>query len=154
MFKIIVDADSCPKKAKEIILKNAKRLGLAVIYAANRPIPFALEDPKFQMVVTDSTSGAADDWIVNNVAQEDLVITRDIPLAERLIAKGIQTINDRGREFKQENIREMLAQRELNMALSGLGLGNNGRRDSYGPKEVYEFSNCLDRILSKKSRNV
>lgn len=150
MFKIWVDADSCPSRIRDIILKNAKRLSLEVSFVANRNIPFSLSDSLFSMIVCPNEEGAADNYIVSNAEKKDLVITRDLPLAKRLIEKEIDVINDRGKIFYQENLEKMLTQRNLNMLMSAAGIKSNGRKDSYGKKEIYEFSNCLDKILSKK----
>lgn len=147
---IWVDADSCPSNAKNIILKAAVKNELYVTYAANRNIPFSISSPLFNMVICPKEEGAADDYIVTNAGENDIVITRDIPLASRLVKKEIVVINDRGTLFDSKNTQEMLKQRELNMMMNAIGVHTGGRWDSYGKKETYDFAVCFDRILQSK----
>ena len=85
---------------------------------------------------------------MENVHQDDLVITRDIPLASELVALGITVLNDRGTEYSQENVRERLSIRNLMELMREQGLVSDRLR-SFGKKEVYLFSNAFDRILRK-----
>jgi uncharacterized protein YaiI (UPF0178 family) len=150
--KIFVDADSCPKPVKEAILRAAKRTGIATIFAANRPIPgiplSGIAGANITMEVCPQTDGAADDFIVLHAMQGDLVITRDVPLASRLVEKSVTAMNDRGRIYTPENIREQLSLRDF-----VVGLANNGleyeRTASYGKKELKQFSDGFDRTLTK-----
>ena len=149
-FTIWVDADSCPVQAKNIILKAAVRLNLYVNYVANRKIPFSIENPNFKMIVCENNEGAADNYIVENACCDDLVITRDLPFAQRLVEKNICVINDRGTVFTKENLKEKIEQRNLNMLMNACGVKTGGRMNGYGKQETYEFANCLDKILTKK----
>ena len=106
-FSIWVDADSCPIPVKDIIFRFCKRLKLRLTFVANHEIPMPKSE-LFKMIVCDATPDAADNYIVENALQNDIVITRDIPMASRLIEKNITTINDRGLLFTSENIREKL----------------------------------------------
>ena len=147
---IWVDADSCPSPAKNIILKAASKNSLQVTYAANRDIPFSIQSPLFNMVICPKEEGAADDYIVANVAPDDIVVTRDIPLAKRLVQKNIKVMNDRGTLFDEKNVEEMLKQRELNMMMNAIGVHTGGRWNSYGKKETYDFAVTFDRVLQSK----
>ena len=79
-FSIWVDADSCPIPVKDIIFRFCKRLKLKLIFVANHQIPMPKSE-LFQMIVCDATPDAADNYIVDNAMQNDIVITRDIPMA-------------------------------------------------------------------------
>jgi len=146
-MKILVDADSCPPAVREIIIRSAKRLRVKAIFAANRPIP-GIGGPETVMEICDAAEGAADERIVELAAAGDIVISRDIPLAKKLVDAGVAVINDRGREYSRENIGEMLSLRNF-----AVGLANNGmeieRTASYGKKETQKFAATLDRILTK-----
>jgi len=152
MFKIWVDADSCPAPVREIILSFAQRLSLDVYYVANRQIP-SDKSPYCTMILTDSSPDAADNYIVENSDSNDLAITRDIPLAKRLVDKKIVTMNDRGTVFCEQNIAQKLALRNLNLELfeSGIQIEKTG---SFGKKELNAFANCLDRELQKKIKMI
>ncbi|MBQ2313955.1 MAG: DUF188 domain-containing protein [Treponema sp.] len=145
---IWVDADSFPAPARLQILKEAAARRLPVTYAANRDIPFGMEDELFSMEICGGGNGAADDYIVSHCTAGDIVATRDIPLARRLLDKKITVINDRGTQFSETNIAELLEQRELSMQMAALGIRPGGRKNTYGNKELAAFTECLKRVLS------
>jgi uncharacterized protein YaiI (UPF0178 family) len=146
-LKIFVDADSCPRPARELVLRTAKRRGLTAVFAANRPIP-GLEGENAVMEQCPPGEGAADDRIVGLSLRGDLVITRDIPLAKRLVEKGVQVLDDRGRAYTRENIGERLSLRNFMVGLAGSGL-HPDRSAAYGKKELKAMADSLDRILAK-----
>ncbi len=79
-MKIWVDADACPVVIKEILFRAAEREKIWVILVANQLI--RVPDSRyisFQQV--EEGLDAADQAIVEQAAQGDLVITGDIPLA-------------------------------------------------------------------------
>lgn len=142
-----IDADSCPRQVRDLVCRAAKRVQADVNFVANRKIPF--EPAKgHRMIICDATPDAADDYICDNARTRDLVITRDIPLAKRLVTKGIRVINDRGTVYTETNINERLSMRNLM-----LDLYNNGimpeRSGQFGKKETQEFANALDRELTR-----
>ena len=147
MPRIFVDADSFPVKAREMVLRFCSRLGIKAIFAANRPIPNLSQDLA-DMVICSKEEGAADNYIAEHAMPTDLVLTRDLPLAERLVEAGIKVLDDRGRIFTNENIRELRSLRDFTVGLAESGLGIT-RIDSYGRKELNSFANSLDRELSR-----
>lgn len=147
-FSIWVDADSCPIPVKDIIFRFCKRLNLKLIFVANHQIPMPKSE-LFQMIVCDATPDAADNYIVENASQNDIVITRDIPMASRLIEKNITTINDRGLLFTTENIREKLSLRNFNKELYDNGILSE-KTSTFSKKDVNNFANCFDREIQKK----
>lgn len=146
-MKIFVDADSCPKDAREIILRFSARLGIPAVFAANRPIP-GLSGGLSSMELCPPGEGAADDRIAALARRGDLVVTRDLPLAERLVCAGIVALDDRGRVFTPENIRERRSMRDFIVGLAENGMDIE-RMASYGKKELNAFANSLDRELTK-----
>ncbi len=146
-MKIWVDADSCPVRIRQIICKAGKRTSLEVIFVANREIP-VLKFDNVKMVITDNIDQAADTYIVENSATDDLVITRDIPLAKQLVDKGLSVINDRGTAFTSDNINTLLSARNFNYELQANGLMPE-RTKTFGKKEIQKFSNLLDATLAK-----
>jgi uncharacterized protein YaiI (UPF0178 family) len=103
----------------------------------------------FQMIVCDATPDAADNYIVENASENDIVITRDIPMASRLIEKNITTINDRGLLFTSENIKEKLSLRNFNKELYDNGILSE-KTSTFSKKDVNNFANCFDREIQKK----
>jgi uncharacterized protein YaiI (UPF0178 family) len=146
-MKILVDADSCPRDARELALRTSARRRVPAIFAANRPIP-EITGEHVIMEICPPGIDSADNRIVELAEPGDLAICRDIPLAKRLVGKGIAVIDDRGRVFNQENIGEVLSLRNFMVGLAENGLGTE-RSANYGKKELKAFADSLDRILTK-----
>ena len=118
MINIFVDADGCP--VKQEIYRVAKRYGLKVTLVSNSRMRTPQED-WIEAVVVEGQFNAADDWIVDHVSEDDIVITGDIPLASRCLAKGARVLAPAGRVFSEEGIGDALATRELLSHLRDLG---------------------------------
>jgi uncharacterized protein YaiI (UPF0178 family) len=71
--------------------------------------------------VVDSGPDAADDWIVEQVQSDDIVITADIPLASRCLKKGASVIGTTGKPFTEDNIGHSVATRDLLAELRDAG---------------------------------
>ena len=106
MFKIYIDADSCP--VKQEVYRVARRYDLKIVLVANKALNIP-EEGLVELVVADNGQDAADDWITGNVNKNDIVITSDIPLASR-------TVKKRGQNIKPERNR---LQREFNRRHTG-----------------------------------
>ena len=143
---IWVDADSCPLKVRNHTVDYAAKKGITVFFVANKQIECQSKNP-FKMIITDSQKDAADNYIYENAtAETDLVITRDIVFAERLLSKGVHAINDRGTEFTKEIIKERLSERDFNLQLVQMGL-SKPYHEGYDQKKFEKFANCLDRVI-------
>ena len=117
-MRIFVDADACP--VKEEIYRVARRYVLKVTLVSNSRMRTPGED-WVEAVVVDGQFNAADDWIVEHVRGHDIVITGDIPLASRCLAKGARVLAPTGRVFSEEGIGDALATRDLLSHLRDLG---------------------------------
>ena len=148
-MKILVDADSCPRDARELILRAARRKELAVIFAANRPIP-GLEGENVSMELCAAGDNAADDRLVELAEAGDIAISRDLALAKRLLEKGLTVMDDRGRCFSMDSINELLSLRNFMVGLAENGLGIQ-RTANYGKKERKSFADSLEKQLNKKN---
>jgi uncharacterized protein YaiI (UPF0178 family) len=146
--KILVDADSFPRPARELVLRSSARTGTEVLFAANRPIP-GISGKKAVMELCPPGEDSADDRIVELALPGDLVLTRDILLAERLVEKEVRVLDDRGRNYSKENIRELRSIRDFIVSLAENSLGTK-RTANYGKKELKAFADSLDRELGKK----
>ncbi len=145
--KIWIDADNCPSKAKKIILSKAIEKSIKVTLVANRPVPFDAENPLFEMIVCEKQENAADDYIVENCSQNELVVTRDLPFAKRLVDKNITVMNDRGLVFDKVNIIPLLKDRELALNLAAIGVNRGARFNTYSDKDVAAFSESFCKII-------
>jgi uncharacterized protein YaiI (UPF0178 family) len=150
-MKILVDADSCPRPARELVLRSAARLGVKAVFAANHPIP-GISGNTVVMELCPPGVGAADDRIVELAERGDLAISRDVPLARRLVEAGLTVVDDRGRIYTRENIREMLSLRNFMVGLAENSMGIE-RAAVYGKKELKAFADSLDRLLTQLLRS-
>ncbi|MDR2094903.1 MAG: DUF188 domain-containing protein [Treponema sp.] len=149
-MKILVDADSCPRPARSLVLRSAARNSLTAHFAANRPIP-GINGENAAMEVCAAEEGSADDRIVELARPGDLVLTRDIPLAARLVEASVMVIDDRGRVYTRENIRERLSLRNFIVGLAESGIERE-RNANYGKRELKAFADSFDRVLSRLLR--
>jgi uncharacterized protein YaiI (UPF0178 family) len=146
---IYVDADACPVKAETI--KVAERHGLPVTFVANSWLSFP-RSPGVRMHVVSGSFDAADDWIVEQVATDDIVVTADIPLASRSLKKGARVLGPSGKPFTQDNIGNALATRELMADLRAYGVG--GGPPPFSPRDRSRYLEVLESIvrLAKSGR--
>jgi uncharacterized protein YaiI (UPF0178 family) len=146
-MKILVDAESGPRPARDLVLRTALRRGIIAIFAANRPIP-GIEGEGVVMELCPPGENSADNRIVELAEQGDLVLTRDIPLASRLVEASVMVMDDRGGTYTRENIRERLSLRDFMVGLAENGLGAE-RASTYGKKELKAFADSFDRVLTR-----
>lgn len=123
MFRIYVDADACPVKKE--IYQVAGRYGLEVVLAANAWMRTPL-DNRISLQVVEGGLDVADDWIVDAVEPNDIVITADIPLAQRCLAEGAAVLGPKGKAFTDENIGDAVAVRDLLTDLRSAGARTGG----------------------------
>jgi uncharacterized protein YaiI (UPF0178 family) len=149
-MKILVDADSCPRPTREAVLRASLRTGLKVIFAANRLIP-GISGNTAVMELCPPGEGSADNRIVELAHPGDLALTRDIPLAARLVEASVMVIDDRGEVYTRENIRERLSIRDFMVGLAENGLAA-ARPAVYGRRELKAFADSFDRLLARLIR--
>ncbi len=118
MTKIYIDADGCP--VKEETYRVAERYKLPVVVVANTYLNVPAS-PLITMNVVTGNFDAADDWIVEQAAAGDIVITVDILLAERCVKKSVRVLGHKGDEFTEDNIGSAVATRELMQNLRHMG---------------------------------
>ena len=118
MLHIYIDADACP--VKQEVYRVAKRYGLDVTLVANSWMRVP-DERWLRLEVVGGGFDEADDWIVEHVEADDIVITADIPLASRCIKAGASVIGTTGKPFTENNIGSVLATRDLLSELRGAG---------------------------------
>ena len=118
MTALYVDADACPVKAE--ILKVAERHGLPVVIVSNSGMRPS-RDPLVRHVVVSASFDAADNWIAEHAAAGDIAVTADVPLAKRLVEKGVHVTSHSGRLFTAETIGLQSAMRNLGQELREAG---------------------------------
>ncbi len=140
---IFVDADGCP--VKQEVYRVAGRHGLRVTLVSNTRMR-APEDDRVQLVVVGGGFDAADDWIVEHAGTGDIVVTADIPLADRCLKKGARALTPAGRVFTQDSIGEAMAGRELLSYLREMGTITGGPAP-FSPRDRSRFLHELDQLI-------
>lgn len=143
--QIYVDADACPVKAE--IEKVAERHGLVVTFVSNGGLRPS-RDPMVRNVVVSKGADAADDWIVENVKANDIVVTADIPLAARTVALEAHVIGPTGRPFTPETIGMAVAMRDLKQHLRETG-ASKGYNAGFSPADRSRFLSALDQACRR-----
>ncbi|MCE5262858.1 MAG: YaiI/YqxD family protein [Deltaproteobacteria bacterium] len=149
-MRIYVDADGFPRAAKEILLRAALRLGVPVIFVANKPIR-SEPAPLISTLLVPEGPDIADDRITELAEPGDLVVTADIPLADRVVSKGAFALNPRGKLYTEENIKDRLSMRDLLSELRDGGMMTGGP-PSFGKRDCQAFADQLDRFLVRRLR--
>ena len=148
MTTLYVDADACP--VKDEVYRVAGRYGLPVFVVCNSWIRVPPE-AWITLMVVDAGPDVADDWIAERAGPGDVVITADIPLAERTLASGAQAVHPTGRPFTPDNIGGALASRAIGEHLRSMGEITGGPRP-FGPQDRSKFLQALDTAVVKARR--
>jgi uncharacterized protein YaiI (UPF0178 family) len=148
MLEVYVDADACP--VKQEVYRVAQRYGLSVTLVSNSRMR-SPDEPWVRLVVVQGHVDAADDWIAERVAADDVVITADIPLAGRCLEKGALVLGTTGRPFTEDNIGDALATRELMADLRDLGTMAGGP-PPFNKRDRSRFLQRLDDMIQSIRR--
>lgn len=148
---IYIDADSCPRRIREIIIKASNKRAIPAIFVANRKIPDVISE-NTELIVIPGVEEAVDNYIIDHCRNGDIIVTRDIPLAARLLEQDVFVLNDRGTVFLRENIKERLSIRNFSKEVREAGLEFEAE-SSFGKKQVKAFSDTFSNILDRNTRN-
>jgi uncharacterized protein YaiI (UPF0178 family) len=143
LLNIFIDADACP--VKQEVFRVAERFKLEVTLVSNIHMRIP-ENPKIKLVIVDSGPDEADNWIVEKAEARDIVITADIPLADRSLKKGACVLSPSGRLFTEDNIGQILATRNLMADLRDLGEITGGPAP-FTKKDRSNFLQQLDTLI-------
>ncbi len=150
-MNILVDADSCPRSIRSIIIRAARRVGRTATFVADRELADCI-GPYVEMAVVEPGADHADDRIVDMAHKGDLVVTRDVILASRVVEMECVAIDDRGSVYTTENIRERLSLRNAMAQFREAGFFVE-KNKPIGAKEIQAFANALDSQLTKLIRD-
>jgi uncharacterized protein YaiI (UPF0178 family) len=147
MLTLYVDADACP--VKEEVYRVARRYAMPVVVVANAPLRVPAEE-QVKLVVRQGF-GAADDWIAEQAGAGDIVVTADIPLAARCLAKDARVLGPKGEPFTDNDIGSALAMRDLMDELRQSGTVTGGPAPM-APKDRSRFLSKLDEMVNAVRR--
>jgi uncharacterized protein YaiI (UPF0178 family) len=145
---VYVDADACPVKAE--IYRVAERHRLPVTVVANQPIAVPREDWITRIHVGGGPD-VADDWIAERAGKGDVVVTADVPLADRCVKAGASVISPTGRAFTEASIGMALATRNLLDDLRSAGEVTGGPKP-FSPRDRSAFLSALDLAIVRLKR--
>jgi uncharacterized protein YaiI (UPF0178 family) len=141
---ILIDADACP--VKEEIYRVAERYGAHVYVVSNSPFRVPVSERVKRVVVGDGFD-AADDWIAENAGPRSVVVTADIPLADRCLKAGATVLCHDGKSFDAASIGSVIATRaimeDLRAGMDAVG----GGPPPFSKADRSNFLQALDRVL-------
>ncbi len=145
---IYLDADACP--VKDEAYRVAQRYGLKV-YVVSNSFMTVPKHPLIERVVVEAGSDVADDWIADRALPGDVVVTQDIPLAERALAKDAYALAPNGRPFTRDSIGSAMAQRAIMEQIRATGAITGGPKP-FGAADRSRFLQALDETIVRERR--
>ena len=150
-MRLFIDGDAFPNLLKPIVLRSIQRLQIPTTVIANKRVSIG-NTKEIEYVIVDQGADEADHEIVERCQSGDLVITADIPLADRVIAKGAHAIDHRGELYSTENIKQYLAIRNLMESIRESGEMTKGPK-AFCSKDAHAFANQFNAFLAKHYRS-
>jgi len=147
-MRIFVDGDTFPNLLKPILVRSIKRLSLHTYVIANKKINLGDKSSLIEYIIVEQGADEADHKIVEMAEAGDLIITADIPLADRIITKKAHAIDHRGELYSVDNIKQYLAMRNLMESIRESGEMTGGPK-AFSQKDAHEFANQLNSFLAK-----
>ncbi len=148
LMHIFVDADACPVKQEVYRVAGRYRLNVTLVSNAWMRVP---DDEGIALEVVSNGFDAADDWIVAHIQTGDIVVTADIPLADRCIKKGACVVGPTGKPFTEDNIGMAVAGRNLMAGLRSAGEITGGP-PPLNKRDRSRFLQQLDNIIQSLRR--
>ncbi|AVV33750.1 YaiI/YqxD family protein [Halomonas sp. SF2003] len=145
-----VDADACPRAARDLLVRAAERTATPTWFVANHQVPLP-RSLHVKALSVPQGADAADQLIVERAHPGDMVITSDLPLALEAIEKGALVMTTRGEALDGNNIRAKVQMRDFMESMRSSG-EHTGGPSAYGQREQRDFGNALDRWLAKIRR--
>lgn len=147
MLTIYVDADAFVNLLKPILFRAIERLNINTVVVSNKKVDIG-KSKYISYVIVEAGADEADHKIVEMLQKGDLVITADIPLADRVINKEAHAIDHRGELYSVDNIKQYLAMRNLMDKIRESGEITKGPKP-YTQKDAQGFANQLNAFLTK-----
>ncbi|WP_419770014.1 MAG: YaiI/YqxD family protein [Candidatus Marinarcus sp.] len=144
-MKLFIDGDAFPNLLKPIILRAIEKLQLPTLVVANKKIVIG-NSTHIEYLIVEQGADEADNKIVERLNENDLVITADIPLANRCLEKNVYAIDHRGEIYTHDNIKHYLAIRNLMQEIRESGEQTKGPKP-FGAKDAQQFANALNKFL-------
>ena len=136
-----VDADACPRAARDILVRAAERTATPTWFVANHQVPLP-RSVHVKALSVPAGADAADQLIVERARPGDMVITSDLPLALEAIEKGALVMTSRGETLDANNIRAKGSDERdfMEEQLARSSGEHTGGPSAYGQREQRDFS--------------
>jgi len=135
---------------KAEIYRVAERYRLKVFVVSNSYLNVP-RDSRHELVVVSDSFDAADNWIAERAGPGDIVVTADIPLADRSLKAGAMVIGNTGVPFTAASIGMAMANRELLSNLRAMGEVTGGPKPM-SQRDRSRFLSALDEAIQKGRR--
>lgn len=146
--RVFIDGDNCAKLVREYLVQKALGEEIELFFVSNGVAKVdwsKSEQGAVHIVTTESIQSATDKWILQNIALGDIVITRDVLFAAKVVERGVGVMNDRGVVFGVNNIKIFTKERNFNMQLATLGLVNN-KKTVYNKDDIKNFVKAFEKV--------
>ncbi|TBN41962.1 YaiI/YqxD family protein [Paracoccus subflavus] len=149
MTTLYIDADACPVKAEAE--RVATRLHVPMVLVCNGGLRMPA-NPLVSLKIVAEGPDEADKWIADQCGPGDVVVTGDLPLADRCLKAGAQVLRHDGEALTLANIGPRLATRDLMADIRAADPFHQGGGAAFGKADRARFLQSLDRALTAALR--
>lgn len=144
-MKLIIDADSCPRKTKYTCSQIAAKYSLELI--------MVIDDShrlkgRFKVVQVETSRDAVDLEITKLTNKDDIVITHDYGLASMVINKSLAVVHPDGTLYTNHNLESFMFQRYIGNKIRRLGGKMKGIKKRRAEERV-PLREVLEGIIEK-----
>lgn len=149
MTTLYIDADACPVKAEaERVATRLRQPMVLVCNGGLRPS----QNPFVRLEIVPEGPDVADKWIAEHCGPGDVVVTADIPLADRCLKAGAQVVEPNGEVLSLANIGPRLATRDLMQDIRSANPFHQGSGKGFSKADRAQFLQSLDRVMAAAMR--
>ncbi len=145
---LFIDGDAFVNLLKPIVFKAVQKRRIPTKVVANKKITIGKSEC-IEYIIVDQGADEADHRIAELARAGDLVITADIPLADRIITKDAHAIDHRGELYSKDNIKQYLAVRNLMEQIRESGEMTKGP-PAFTPKDARAFADSFNAFLQRR----
>ncbi|WP_372801554.1 YaiI/YqxD family protein [Paracoccus seriniphilus] len=149
MTTLYIDADACPVKGEAE--RVATRMRVPMVLVCNGGLRPS-QNPLVSLVIVDEGPDVADQWIADHCGAGDVVVTADLPLADRCLKAGARVLKHDGEVLTEANIGPRLATRDLMADIRAADPFHRGGGSAFSKADRAQFLQSLDRLLSAAKR--
>ncbi|MBC9246117.1 YaiI/YqxD family protein [Paracoccus sp. 11-3] len=150
MTTLYIDADACPVKAEAERVATRLRVPMVLVCNGGLRMP---ANPLVTLKIVAEGPDEADKWIAEQCGPGDVVVTSDLPLADRCLKAGAAVIQHDGEVLTLANIGPRLATRDLMQDIRAADPFHQGGGKAFGKADRSYFLQSLDRLLTTAAKS-